>query len=108
MSPNDYAECWLVLVVLMEIERKAEQEAEERMRCVFAQMYFTHSRFHSLFPKNQKNRHVLDHSLACVYHKRKKVNEKLVAMQFLKDNKNIILGYDKTSERGDINFADTS
>lgn len=29
-------------------------------------------------------------------------------MSFLKDNKTIILGYDKTSERGDINFADTS
>jgi WD40 repeat protein len=29
-------------------------------------------------------------------------------MTFLKDNKNIILGYDKTSERGDINFIDTS
>ena len=29
-------------------------------------------------------------------------------MEFLKDSKNIILGYDKTSERGDINFADAS
>lgn len=29
-------------------------------------------------------------------------------MIFLKDNKNIILGYDKTSERGDINFIDSS
>ena len=29
-------------------------------------------------------------------------------MQFLKDNKTIVLGYDKTSERGDINFADAS
>lgn len=29
-------------------------------------------------------------------------------MKFLKDNKNIILGYDKTSERGDINFIDAS
>ena len=27
-------------------------------------------------------------------------------MNFLKDNKTIILGYDKTSERGDINFID--
>jgi hypothetical protein len=27
-------------------------------------------------------------------------------MRFLKDNKTIILGYDKTSERGDINFID--
>lgn len=29
-------------------------------------------------------------------------------MKFLKDNKNIVLGYDKTSERGDINFIDAS
>lgn len=29
-------------------------------------------------------------------------------MQYLKDSKMIILGYDKTSERGDINFADSS
>lgn len=41
-------------------------------------------------------------------HKRKKPNEKLVQMKFLKDNKTIILGYDKTSERGDINFIDAA
>lgn len=29
-------------------------------------------------------------------------------MKFLKDNKNVVLGYDKTSERGDINFIDAS
>ena len=29
-------------------------------------------------------------------------------MQFLKDSKMIVLGYDKQAERGDINFIDTS
>lgn len=29
-------------------------------------------------------------------------------MKFLKDGKTIILGYDKTSERGDINFIDAA
>jgi polyadenylation factor subunit 2 len=29
-------------------------------------------------------------------------------MRFLKDNKTVILGYDKTSERGDINFIDAA
>ena len=93
----------------MDLENKAEREAEDRMKCLFSHLYITHSKFHNLFPRPfQKNRYVLDYSIATVSHKRKKVNEKLVAMQFLKDNKNIILGYDKTSERGDINFADSS
>jgi hypothetical protein len=50
----------------------------------------------------------LDKYVTTFSHKRKKANEKLVYMQFLKDNKNIILGYDKTSERGDINFIDAA
>ena len=29
-------------------------------------------------------------------------------MEFLKDSKTIILGYDKSSERGDVNFIDMS
>lgn len=29
-------------------------------------------------------------------------------MQFLRDSKTVILGYDKSSERGDINFIDLS
>lgn len=41
-------------------------------------------------------------------HKKKKPNEKLVKMQFLKDSKMIVLGYDKQAQRGDINFIDTS
>ena len=76
------------------------------MRCLFTQIYITNSRFHGFFPRPHS--HILDHSVATVSHKRKKVNEKLVAMEFLKDNKTIVLGYDKTSERGDINFADAS
>ena len=92
----------------MDLDNSAEKKAEENMRLLFAQMYITHSKFRNLFPQNKPQRHILDNSLASVAHKRKKVNEKLVAMTFLKDNKNIILGYDKTSERGDINFIDTS
>jgi len=92
----------------MEIENKAEREAEEKMHRLLAKLYITHSRYHSLFPKRSDSRHILDCSVASVSHKRKKINEKLVAMEFLKDSKNIILGYDKTSERGDINFADAS
>ena len=76
------------------------------MRCFFTQNFISHSRFHSFFPKTGNN--ILTHSLASVAHKRKKVNEKLVSMRFLKDNKTIVLGYDKTSERGDINFVDAS
>ena len=90
----------------MDLENKAEREAEEHMRCFFTQSFISHSRYDSFFPRS--NPHILNHSLASVSHKRKKVNEKLVAMQFLKDNKTIVLGYDKTSERGDINFADSS
>lgn len=60
-------------------------------------MYIVNSRFHKLFPPNKESRNILDTQIAAISHKRKKVNEKLVSMKFLKDNKNIILGYDKTS-----------
>jgi hypothetical protein len=40
---------------------------------------------------------MLDVSVGTLSHKRKKVNEKLVSMKFLKDNKTVVLGYDKTS-----------
>jgi hypothetical protein len=50
----------------------------------------------------------LDNEVAVLNHKRKKTNEKLMFMEFLKDSKTIILGYDKSSERGDINFIDMS
>ena len=71
-------------------------------------MYIVNSKFHKLHPSNKESRHMLDTSVGTLSHKRKKVNEKLVSMKFLKDNKNIVLGYDKTSERGDINFIDAS
>jgi len=92
----------------MEAENTFEKMAEEKMRCLFAQMYITNSRFHSLYAQKKPSRNILDLQIASVSHKRKKANEKLVSMVFLKDNKNIILGYDKTSERGDINFIDAS
>ncbi len=60
-------------------------------------MHILHSRFHKLFPKKIENRYILDKSIATLSHKRKKANEKLIQMKFLKDNKTIILGYDKTS-----------
>lgn len=34
----------------------------------------------------------------------KKPQEKLVQMHFLKDSNYVILGYDKQTDRGDINF----
>lgn len=67
------------------------------MRCLFAQMYIVNSKFHKLFPLNRESRNMLDISVGTLSHKRKKVNEKLVSMKFLKDNKTIVLGYDKTS-----------
>ena len=92
----------------MDIENQAEKEAEDRMRRLFAQMYITHSRYNSVFPNTQPNRYLLDYSLASISHKRKKANEKLTSMQYLHDNKTVILGYEKTAERGDINFIDSS
>jgi hypothetical protein len=71
-------------------------------------MYIVNSKFHKLYPSNKISRNMLDTSVGTLSHKRKKVNEKLVSMKFLKDNKNVVLGYDKTSERGDINFIDAS
>ncbi len=71
-------------------------------------MHILHSRFHKLYPKKVENRYILDKAIATLSHKRKKANEKLIQMKFLKDNKTIILGYDKTSERGDINFLDAA
>ena len=38
----------------------------------------------------------------------KKTNEKLVHMHFLKDSNYVILGYDKQTDRGDINFISVS
>jgi hypothetical protein len=58
----------------MDIENKGEREAEERMHCLFAQMYITHGRFHSFYPRSHPGRHLLSRSLASVSHKRKKVN----------------------------------
>lgn len=37
-------------------------------------------------------------------HMSKKPQEKLVHMHFLKDSNFVVLGYDKQTDRGDINF----
>lgn len=44
------------------------------MRCLFAQMYIAHSKFHNLYPQGKQSRYLLDASLASISHKRKKVN----------------------------------
>jgi len=34
----------------MDIENPLEKNVEEKVRCLFAQMYITNSKFHKLFP----------------------------------------------------------
>lgn len=58
--------------------------------------------------KKKLESEMIDFHLESLQHKKKKPNEKLVRMEFLKDSKMIVLGYDKQAERGDINFIDAS
>lgn len=50
------------------------------------------------------NDQVINELLANFKHACKKPQEKLVRMQFLKDSNFIVLGYNKQTDRGDINF----
>jgi hypothetical protein len=50
------------------------------------------------------NADIIGELLGNFKHTAKKPNEKLVQMHFLKDNNFVVLGYDKQTERGDINF----
>ena len=58
-------------------------------------MHIYNSKYSRLFEKQSKN--YLDQLLVSLQHKKKKPNEKLVQMHFLKDSKMIVLGYDKQS-----------
>lgn len=61
-------------------------------------MHIGNTRHSSLYPKQEeKNEGYLKCHLHSLTHTKKKPNEKLVRMHFLKDSKMIILGYDKQS-----------
>lgn len=52
----------------------------------------------------QQDRSVISALMGSFKHTVKKSNEKLVHMHFLKDSNFVVIGYDKQTERGDINF----
>ena len=92
-------------------ENDAEDTKEQRIRCLYAGLHIMNSRFGQLYPLSRPKHpieNIIESPIEVLQHKKKKPNEKLVRMEFLRDSKMVVLGYDKQSERGDINFIDAS
>lgn len=85
-------------------ENDIENQTEQKVRCFYAALHISNAKYSRLYPTRSKT--LIDQQLVTLQHKKKKPNEKLVQMEFLKDSKMIVLGYDKQSERGDINLID--
>ena len=82
-------------------ENYAEDAKEQRIRCLYAGLHIMNSRFGQLYPLTTKPKKsaddIINAHIETLQHKKKKPNEKLVRMEFLRDSKMIVLGYDKQS-----------
>ena len=92
----------------MDEKENVEDKKSQRVRCLYAGLHIDHSRFGKLYGLGSGGGAIINQHLETLHNKKKKPNEKLVRMEFLRDSKMVVLGYDKQSERGDINFIDVS